>query len=61
MKTGTRPYQCCGQAPATYIASATRQPLSVMMAQGKMGLLVRVLCGLCTKELPDTANRPINE
>jgi hypothetical protein len=61
MKTATMMCQGCGQAPATYVASASGQPLSFTMAEGKMGQVVRFLCGLCAKDLPDTAKKPIDE
>ncbi len=49
--------QGCGKSPATYVASATGQPLSAMMSEGKMGQVVRFLCGLCAKDLPDNSKQ----
>jgi hypothetical protein len=49
--------QGCGKAAATYVASASGQPLSDMMAEGKMGQVVRFLCNQCAASLKANAKQ----
>lgn len=51
--------QQCGKAPAAYTVTATGQPFSAVMAEGKMGQVVRFVCSQCVQGVPQNAKTPI--